>query len=158
MTLNEERLAHVVPPIAGIARTVVARTGDRVAAAGQLLAILSSQTLAQQRSALLSARKRRDLARTVVAREQQLWDAQISAEQDLIQARNGVQEADIEVAGLEQQLSALGISSADTGDLASFELRAPFSGTIIERGISRRAKPSAGMPQPSSSPTSRPCG
>ena len=136
VTLNEDRLAHVVPPIAGIARSVVARTGDRVAA-GQLLAVLSSQTLAQQRSALLSARKRRDLARTVVAREQQLWDAQISAEQDLIQARNGVQEADIEVAGLEQQLSALGISSADTGDLASFELRAPFSGTIIERHISQ---------------------
>ncbi len=133
--LNEDRVAHVVPPIAAIAQSVVARSGDRVTT-GQILAVLSSQTLAQQRSALLSAQKRRDLARTIVAREQALWDAQISAEQDLIQAQNSAQEADIEVAGLEQQLAALGVPSVPGASLATFELRAPFGGTIIEKHIS----------------------
>ena len=47
--VNEERLAHVVPPVPGVVREVSVRIGDDVRA-GQLLAVLASRELAEARA------------------------------------------------------------------------------------------------------------
>jgi cobalt-zinc-cadmium efflux system membrane fusion protein len=65
---------------------------------GQVLAVISSQALADQRSELLAAQKRLALARTTFEREKMLWEEKISAEQDYLQARNAMQEAEIAIA------------------------------------------------------------
>ncbi len=76
---DEDRLAHVVPRVGGVVERVDASLGQRVRA-GDVLASISSSTLSEQRSELLTARKRPVLARTNHAREKTLWQERISAQ------------------------------------------------------------------------------
>lgn len=80
--LNEDRTVHVVPVLGGIVQSVRVNVGDRVQA-GQVLAVIASRDLAEQRAELLAVQKRLALARTVYARERALWEARIAAEQEL---------------------------------------------------------------------------
>ena len=138
--VNEERLAHVVPPVPGIVREVSVRIGDEVEA-GQLLAVLASRELAEARAQYLGARGRRELAVIAYEREKELWEREILAEQDYLDAKQVLSEADIEFQAAEQTLHALGVSedeldtlsgSHEAGALTRHELRAPISGTVIE--------------------------
>jgi cobalt-zinc-cadmium efflux system membrane fusion protein len=138
--VNEERLAHVVPPVPGVVREVEARVGDDVRA-GELLAILASRELAEARSQYLAARGRRELAEIAHEREQALWERGLLAEQDHLDAKQALLEADIEFQAAEQTLHALGVTDEElavltggheAGALTRYELRAPISGTVIE--------------------------
>ncbi|MAK61613.1 MAG: hypothetical protein CMK09_11585 [Ponticaulis sp.] len=137
---DQNHLAHVTPRVSGIVRSVAVAEGDRVEA-GEVLAVLNSRPLADAKAAYLSARARLDLAESSFEREQRLWDRQISAEQDFLDARRALEEARIEVRSADQQLDALGVdvstlprmvASSDVS-LTRYELAAPISGTIIER-------------------------
>jgi len=138
--VNEERLAHVVPPVPGVVREVSVRIGDDVRA-GQLLAVLASRELAEARAQYLGARGRRELAVISYEREKELWEREILAEQSYLDARQALSEADIEFQTAEQTLHALGVSEDDldtlsggheAGALTRHELRAPIAGTVIE--------------------------
>ncbi|MCK4512296.1 efflux RND transporter periplasmic adaptor subunit, partial [bacterium] len=107
--VNEERLAHVVPPVPGVVREVSVRIGDDVRA-GQLLAVLASRELAEARAQYLGARGRRELAVIAHDRERELWKREILAEQSYLDARQVLSEADIEFQTAEQTLHALGVS------------------------------------------------
>ncbi|MCK5596445.1 MAG: efflux RND transporter periplasmic adaptor subunit, partial [Candidatus Eisenbacteria sp.] len=107
--VNEERLAHVVPPVPGVVREVSVRIGDEVEP-GQLLAVLASRELAEARAQYLGARGRRELAVIAHEREKELWEREILAEQDYLNARQALSEADIEFQTAEQTLHALGAS------------------------------------------------
>ncbi|MGH8787331.1 MAG: efflux RND transporter periplasmic adaptor subunit [Cupriavidus necator] len=130
---NEDRTAHVVPRLAGVVESVPANIGQQVKK-GQVLAVIASTTLSEQRSELLAAQKRLDLARTTYEREKKLWQEKISAEQDYLQARTALQEAQIAVQNAQQKLTAIGASPASKG-LNQFELRAPFDGMIVEKHL-----------------------
>jgi cobalt-zinc-cadmium efflux system membrane fusion protein len=132
---NEDRTAHVVPRVAGIAETVPANLGQNVKK-GQLLAVLSSAAVSEQRSELLAASKRLELARTTFTREKQLWEEKVSAEQDYLQARQALREAEIAVSNAQQKLAATGAGAGGAGGLNRFELRAPFDGVIVEKHLS----------------------
>ena len=54
---NEDRTAHVVPRLAGVAEKVQADLGQKVKK-GQVLAVIASTDLSEQRSELLAAQKR----------------------------------------------------------------------------------------------------
>ncbi len=138
--VNEEQLAHVVPPVPGVVREVSVRIGDDVRA-GQLLAVLASRELAEARAQYLGARGRRELAVIAHDREKELWEREILAEQSYLDARQVLSEADIEFQTAEQTLHALGVSddeldtltaSHEAGALTRHELRAPIAGTVIE--------------------------
>ena len=135
---NEDRTAHVVPRLAGVAEAVPAQLGETVAK-GQLLAVVASTTLSEQRSELLTAQRRREAARTTFDREKKLWEDQISAQQDYLQARTALQEADIALQNARQKLAAIGASAgganSDGAGLNRFEIRAPFDGTIVEKHL-----------------------
>ncbi|MFX6442904.1 efflux RND transporter periplasmic adaptor subunit, partial [Acinetobacter baumannii] len=64
---NADRMAHVVPRVAGVVEEVSADLGASMAQ-GQVMAVIASTQLAEQRSELLSAKKRLDLARTTYER------------------------------------------------------------------------------------------
>jgi cobalt-zinc-cadmium efflux system membrane fusion protein len=132
--LNEDRTAHVVPRLAGIVEAVPASLGQTVKK-GDVLAVIASPALAELRSEWLSARKRLALAQSVHAREKQLWEEKISAEQDYLQARQALREAEIAVANRQQQLVALGAEPRGEGNLNRHEVRAPFDGMIVEKHI-----------------------
>ncbi|MBW8715351.1 MAG: efflux RND transporter periplasmic adaptor subunit [Variovorax paradoxus] len=131
---NEDRTAHVVPRVAGVVESVPANLGQEVKR-GQVLAVLSSPTLSEQRSELQSAQRRLELARTTYQREKKLWEEKISAQQDYLQAQQAMQEAQIAVANANQKLLALGAAPTSSA-LGRYELRAPFDGMVVEKHIS----------------------
>lgn len=131
---NEDRTAHIVPRLAGVVESVHADLGQRVKK-GQLLATVASPLLAEQRSEWLNARQRLALAATTYEREQRLWESKISAEQDYLQARQVLQEAQIAARNVEQKLNAMGVSGAAGRALNRYELRAPFDGVIVEKHV-----------------------
>lgn len=130
---NEDRTAHVVPRVAGVAESVVASLGQRVKK-GDLLAVFASSQLSDQRSELLAAQRRLELARTTYAREKKLWEDKVSAEQDLLAARTALQEAEIAAQNARQKLSAIGATTSARA-INQFELRAPFDGIVVEKHL-----------------------
>ena len=131
---NEDRTAHVVPRLGGVVEAVHADLGQLVKK-GQVLAVIASTDLSEQRSELLSAQRRLSLARATYEREQALWQEKISAELDYLQARQAWREAEIAVQNAQQKLSALGTASAGKGPLNRYEIRAPFDGMVLEKHI-----------------------
>lgn len=130
---NEDRTAHVVPRLAGVAESVPATLGEQVKK-GQLLAVIASTALSDQRSELLAAQRRMELARATYQRERKLWEEKISAEQDYLQAKAALEEARIAVQNAQQKLTAVG-ATASAARLNQFELRAPFDGVIVEKHL-----------------------
>ena len=131
---NEDRTAHVVPRVNGIVESVHAGLGQLVKK-GAILAVIASTTVSEQRSELLASQKRLDFARTTHAREKQLWEEKISAQQDYQKAQLELREAEIAVQNAQQQLKALGANFPKNGGLNRFELRAPFDGMVVEKHI-----------------------
>lgn len=131
---NEDRTAHVVPRVAGVVDSVPANLGQEVKR-GEVLAVLSSPGLSEQRSELQSAQRRLELARTTYEREKKLWEEKISPQQDYLQAEQAMQEARIAVANANQKLLALGATPGSSA-LGRYELRAPFDGMVVEKHIS----------------------
>ncbi|WP_064575499.1 efflux RND transporter periplasmic adaptor subunit [Cupriavidus gilardii] len=130
---NEDRTAHVVPRLAGVAESVPATLGEQVTK-GQLLAVIASTALSDQRSELLAAQRRMELARATYQRERKLWEEKIAAEQDYLQAKAALEEARIAVQNAQQKLTAVG-AKASSARLNQFELRAPFDGVIVEKHL-----------------------
>lgn len=133
--LNEDRMVHVVPRLAGVVESSAANAGDRVRK-GQVLAVISSQALADQSSELLAAQKRLALASTTFEREKKLWEDKISAEQDYLQARNAMQEAEIAAQNAQQKLASIGGELRAGGNLTRYEIRSPIDGIVVEKHIS----------------------
>ena len=132
---NEDKTAHVVPRVAGVVESVPANLGQNVKK-GQLLAVLSSPAISEQRSDLLAAQRRLALARTTYTREKQLWQEKISAEQDYLQAQQALREAEIASTNAQQKLAAIGAGISSGSALNRFELRAPFDGVVVEKHLS----------------------
>lgn len=131
--LNEDRIVHVVPLLTGVVTASSANAGDRVRR-GQLLAVIASQALADQRSELLAAQKRLALTRTTYAREKTLWEDKISAEQDYLLAQNAMHEAEIAVQSARQKLASLG-GAGSGGSLTRYEIRSPINGVVVEKHL-----------------------
>ncbi len=132
--LNADRSVQVTPRMAGVVESVHAAAGDNVRK-GQVLAVLSSQELAADRSTLRAARQRQELARSTFQREQKLWQEKISAEQDYQQARTALSDADLAVQAAEQKLDAIGAGGGNQRQLARLEIRAPIDGVITAKSI-----------------------
>lgn len=133
--LNEDRTAHVVPRLPGVAESVSADLGQRVKK-GQVLAVISSPELADLRSALLAAEKRLTLAKITFEREELLWRERISAERDYLQARQAFSEAEIQAKSAKSKLTALGADVSE-GALNRYVLRAPFDSVVVEKHITQ---------------------
>lgn len=91
----------MVPRLAGVVESVSANLGQ-VVQKGQVLAAIASPTASEQRSELQTAQKRLALAKTTYEREKKLWEQKVSAEQDYLQARQALNEAEVAVANANQ--------------------------------------------------------
>lgn len=127
---DEDRTAHVVPRVPGVVEAVQAELGQAVKR-GQVLAVIASQQISDLRSEQQVARRRLELARLTFQREQQLWQERISAEQDYLQARQALQEAEIALANARQKVAAVGPAGAGN----RYELRAPFDAVVVEKHL-----------------------
>lgn len=130
---DEDRTAHVVPRVPGVVESVSVNLGQSVKK-GQLLAVIASQQISDQRSEQAAAQRRLTLARTTYEREKKLWQDKISAEQDFLLARQALEEAEIALANARQKISVLSGSVVATGG-NRYELRAPFDGVVVEKHL-----------------------
>ncbi|HEU4709275.1 MAG TPA: efflux RND transporter periplasmic adaptor subunit, partial [Methylophilaceae bacterium] len=132
--VNADRSVFVVPRLSGLVEAVPVNAGDKVKK-GQVLAVISSQSLADQRSELMAAQKRLALARTTYEREKKLWEDKISAEQDYLQARQAMQEAEIAVQSARQKLTAIGGNAGNGSTLTRYEVRSPIDGVVTDKQV-----------------------
>ncbi|MGD9402284.1 MAG: efflux RND transporter periplasmic adaptor subunit, partial [bacterium] len=76
-------------------------------------------------------------------REKNLWEKEITSEQEYLDARSELTEARIESRSSEQKLYALGLTLSQVGRLSAdddeaftrYEVRAPFDGTVVDKHI-----------------------
>ncbi|NNG22207.1 efflux RND transporter periplasmic adaptor subunit [Telluria aromaticivorans] len=134
VALNEDRTAHVTPRAAGAVEAVPATLGQ-VVRKGEVLAVVASAEIAEQRAALAVAEKRAAYARSVHASEKTLWEEKISARQDYQKAGQELVEANIAVQEVRQKLAALGAGAAGSSSSNRLQVRAPFDGVVVEKHI-----------------------
>ncbi|HOV86605.1 MAG TPA: efflux RND transporter periplasmic adaptor subunit [Syntrophobacteraceae bacterium] len=143
VVLNEDRKAHIVPRIAGVVREVRKTLGDTVKQ-GEVMAVIESRELADAKAEYLAAQEKTSLAQASYRREEGLWKKKISSQQEYLDAKQALAEAQIALRSAEQKLFALGLSRdhlkqvpqhADSS-LTRFEIMAPFPSTVIEKHIS----------------------
>ncbi len=143
VTLDADRLAHIVPRVGGIAREVRKRLGDHMEA-GEILAILDSRELAEAKSACIAGQARYELAQANFVRAETLFNRKIAPEEDFLKAKQGLAEADIDHRTAEAKLHALGLTEEQVlalhgrekdVDYPRYEIKVPFAGTIIEKHI-----------------------
>lgn len=140
--LNEDRLAHIVSRVPGVAETVHKTLGETVKE-GDVMAVIESRELASDKAAYLAASERVALALANYTREEGLWKRKISSEKEYLDAKQALAEARIELRLAGQKLHALGFSHDYLQGLSSqsdeaftrYEITAPFAGTIIEKHI-----------------------
>ncbi len=92
IALNGDRKAHVVPRIPGVVRSVIKTLGDKVRA-GEVLAVIHSRELADYKAGYLGAREKIALAETMFEREKNLWEKKITAEQEYLNAKRDLADA-----------------------------------------------------------------
>lgn len=136
---DERRLAHLGPRLEGRLVRVEAELGERVAA-GQVLARVDSLALGQARAELLRARAHAGAAGRLAERRRALLGEGLMAEQEVVEAEAMAAEAAAAVAAAEDSLRLFGLSEREIGalargegSLASFSLRAPFAGRVVEK-------------------------
>lgn len=99
---------------------------------GQALAIIESREAASLNAEIEAARARLTLAETNLRREQRLFDAKVSPEQDLIAARTAATEANIAFRLAQQQVAAAG---GGGGALNRIAITSPLSGQVVVRSV-----------------------
>lgn len=134
---NQNQLAQIPAPVAGIVKSVAGDLGSKVEENAVLASLWSA--------AVGEAVSRMALAEQTVERERKLHADKISSGKDH-------QEAEAAYRMAVQQLKTLGFSDeqlktiARQPDQATLEIRAPFAGEIIERAAVRGALIEAGKP------------
>lgn len=130
---NMDRFAHIVPRVDGVVVEAPVVSGQQVKQ-GDVLLVIESQRLAELRSELAAARKRRDVASLAHDREKKLWQEKISPEQDYLAARQALAEASIETESARQRLESLGVTAnRNDHNLTRYEIHSPIDGMVIEK-------------------------
>lgn len=144
VVFNADRIAHVTPTVPGIVQRVDKSVGDQVEA-GDVMAVLHSQALAEARSRYLADGARLALAKEMLARDEKMFNDRIGTQRQVLESTQAAREAEISLNLSEQNLHALGQGHEAIGALGSaldttfsaYELRAPIGGVVIARHLTR---------------------
>ncbi len=139
ITLDPDRLIHIVPRVSGITKQVYKTLGDRVET-GDLLATMSSRELAEIKAETEAAKSRYGLSRTTFEREKKLKKEGLTTEREFLEAQQFRDNAYIEYNLAKQKLRAIGVEQnsshcSDDCDLTLYEIRSPGNGVITEKHI-----------------------
>jgi len=130
--IEPETLVEVKSKASGEILAIHAETGD-VVEAGFLLVEVDQRTprnqLAEAEAALVAARARREIAQTQMERAETLYGTGTLTQTDFEQSQLEYANAEADVIGREVALENARIAMDDT------EVRAPITGTIIERRV-----------------------
>jgi cobalt-zinc-cadmium efflux system membrane fusion protein len=145
--LNLDDLVHVTPKVEGVAAVVYVSLNDRVKV-GQLIALIDSAELAKAKADYLELLLNMDIMAKSYERKKLLHNEMIVSQADLLEAEALYQKARSGIIAARRGLLMLGLSQdevealpeADESGFGAYELRAPISGTIIEKHITRGEK------------------
>ncbi len=130
--IEPETLVEVKSKASGEILAIYAETGD-VVEAGFLLVEVDQRTprnqLAEAEAALVAARARREIAQTQMERAETLYGSGTLTQTDFEQSQLEFANAEADVIGKQVALENARIAMDDT------EVRAPITGTIIERRV-----------------------
>ena len=152
VTFDQNRFAHVTPLVGGVVTRVEVDLGTRVRQ-GQVLARVTSAAIGEAQSAFVKALAEEKLTRTGLERERSLRAERISSEKDLQEAEAAQGAAVASLQQARQQLTVLGFREENIEALAVqkgapgiLEVRAPFTGEIVERTAVQGALAETGKP------------
>lgn len=131
VTVNEDSYSQVGVPIAGRIVKINAGPGQYIKE-GQQLAVLQSTEIGKARSESITAQARLQLAQQTLERKKRLAGERIVAQRDVQEAEAAVASAEADVRASRSTLQALGATD-NAADNSQLNLRAPISGTVIER-------------------------
>jgi cobalt-zinc-cadmium efflux system membrane fusion protein len=134
LRVNENAYAEVSAPVPARALRVLALPGVRVRR-GQVLAEMQSLELGKTRGDYRDAEARVDLARQALERKRSLAAERIAPQREVQEAEAELKRAEASVQGARGTLNALGATSDSGGDDSRLVLRAPLSGTVIDRHL-----------------------
>jgi cobalt-zinc-cadmium efflux system membrane fusion protein len=139
--MNENSAVHLSPRIPGVIRAVNVDIGAEVAK-GDVLFTLDSVELGQALSDWEKNTAMAELSGKNFQREKSLYEKKVGPESDMIEAQMKHEEYQIAQKASEQKLHVLGLSEDDVARIdpnshnslsGSLAVRAPMSGTIIEK-------------------------
>ena len=152
LTFDLNHVAEITPLVDGIVQSVEVDWGSRVEA-GDVLARVSSVAIGEAQSAYLQALAAHRLGEMDVERERTLRERRISSEKDLQEAEAAYQASAAAIRAARQRLLVFGFDdeqfealAAENNTAGVLELRAPFSGEIVERQAVRGALAAMGTP------------
>jgi len=131
VTVNEDAYSQVGAPLPARVIDISASPGQQVTR-GQRLATLQSTELGKARSENITAQAKLQLARQTLERKRRLAGEHIVAQRDVQEAEASVAFSEADVRASRAALRALGAGD-DVSDSSELVLRAPISGTVIER-------------------------
>jgi cobalt-zinc-cadmium efflux system membrane fusion protein len=142
--LHPDRLAHIIPKAAGVAREVNKNIGDFVRI-GDIMAGLESRDMADVKASYLASLSKKRLAASSLEREEKLYKEKVSAGQDYLNAKNVYEESIISVQLARQKLRAFGLENEEIDQLANqndpdlrlYQIRSPIDGAVIMRHITK---------------------
>src|SRR6185369_8673115 len=140
VAFHEDHFAVVGPLVAGRISRLSGGVGDKVKR-GQVIAEIESSDVGQARAEFVSAKARFAAADANLKRETDLAEKKISSvrERELAHAQWVTEQAGVRAAVM--RLRAIGLSPADIDEAEKHDLggrvqmRAPISGTVIERKV-----------------------
>jgi cobalt-zinc-cadmium efflux system membrane fusion protein len=145
ITFNEYRLAHIVPVVSGIVKTIYKVLGDSVQK-NDLLAILDSTEFGEAKSEYLKAKKEMEIAKKNYEREKRLFEeGRITTESELLEAEGIYKKAQTELMVAERKLHFLGLTDEDLlkvenengATITQFPVKSPIAGTIVEMHLAK---------------------
>ena len=131
---DEDRVAHVLAPLAGQIVDLRVKVGD-VVKKGDPLCALSSRDVAVAVGEQIESHKDLDLAEKTLAMTQDLFDHQAASKIALQQAQNDLEKARSRVARNDETLRVLGLSAEASNAIGRVVLPSPLTGDVIERKV-----------------------
>ena len=129
---DQDRIARVAPRVEGRIVTVSASLGD-VVKSGQALALMDSVAIGEAHSSLQQAQSARRVAEADFKRAETLIADEIIPQRDYLRARSDLERSSAEQRAAEDKLRLLGGGPASGRGGSTFQLRAPLTGTIVEK-------------------------
>ena len=139
LAVDERNYAEVGVPVPARAMRLMAAAGDQVRA-GQTLVELQSPELGRLRADYVSAQARVSLAEVALKRKRDLAAEKIVPQREVQEAETDATQAQASLRAASAALTALGVppsasGDAESRDAATFALRSPISGVVLERNI-----------------------
>ncbi len=141
---DQDRVAHIVSRVPGFAREVFVSQGDKVSEK-QLIAVLESRELADARANYIATAEREVVMRNIFEREEKLWEKKIARLREFLETKKKYHDIKVDKRSSAEKILALGFEKKHLEDLVSnkqanlseYRLTSPFSGTVIERHVTR---------------------